>query len=254
MISFLNREKPVRGVVTMENAPGIFKLKTLMESMPAGVAEDITIRSVPLWKRALDISCLLVAFPTVLPLMLMIAGLIKLVSPGPVFFKQERIGFLGRRFMCLKFRTMRVNADTNVHQNYVKGLIKSDAPMVKMDNKGDARLIPLGWLLRASGLDELPQLLNVLKGDMSLVGPRPCTPSEFAEFENWHKQRCQALPGLTGLWQVSGKNKTTFTEMMKLDIYYARNSSIWLDLRIMLRTLPVLFSQLQETQTAKTRK
>ena len=205
---------------------------------------------VPLWKRTLDITCLLVALPTVLPLMLCIAAFIKIVSPGPVFFRQRRIGFLGQPFDCMKFRSMEVNADTQVHSTHVEDLIKSDRPMTKLDNSGDKRLIKLGWFLRATGLDELPQLINVLKGEMSLVGPRPCTPSEFALFQAWQRERCRTLPGLTGLWQVSGKNKTTFTEMIKLDIYYAQHSSIWLDLKIMLMTFPVLFSQVQETQTA----
>lgn len=220
---------------------------------PAAISEDIAGARVPVWKRTLDIMCLLLAMPTILPLMLLIAAVIKIVSPGPVFFKQERIGFLGRPFMCLKFRTMRVNADTKVHQNHLKDLIKCDTPMTKMDSKGDSRLIPLGWLLRSSGLDELPQLINVFRGDMSLVGPRPCTPYEFEQFQPWHKQRLRALPGLTGLWQVSGKNKTTFTEMINLDIYYAQHCSFFFDIRIMLRTFPVLFSQIQETQSQKTR-
>lgn len=240
----------------MQNGGGqkLLEMKGVMESIPAGREEQVRSGSVPLWKRGLDLTCLLIALPTVLPLMLMLAAFIKLVSPGPIFFRQKRVGFLGESFDCLKFRTMEVNADTKVHQNYVADLIKSDTPMTKMDNRGDSRLIKMGWLLRATGLDELPQLINVLKGEMSLVGPRPCTPAEFGCFQAWHKERCKALPGLTGLWQVSGKNRTTFTEMIKLDIYYAQHSSLWLDLKIMLRTFPVLFSQVQETQPGKTRK
>jgi lipopolysaccharide/colanic/teichoic acid biosynthesis glycosyltransferase len=206
----------------------------------------------PLWKRFLDISCLLLAAPTVVPLMLFISCFIKLVSPGPIFFKQERIGLNGRKFLCLKFRSMKVNADTQVHQSHLKDLIRSNVPMTKMDAKGDKRLIPFGGLLRSSGLDELPQLINVLKGEMSLVGPRPCTPYEFEQYEGWHKERFRAVPGLTGLWQVSGKNKTTFNEMINLDIYYADHASIWLDLKIMLKTFPVLISQIQESRTRNT--
>ena len=232
----------------------VLELKRVMESVSAQSEEKMGARTVPIWKRALDLTCLLVALPTVLPLMLLIAAFIKIVAPGPVFFRQKRVGFLGQTFDCLKFRTMEVNADTKVHQNYVADLIKSDTPMTKMDNRGDKRLIKLGWLLRSTGLDEMPQLINVLKGEMSLVGPRPCTPAEFECFQSWHKQRCHALPGLTGLWQVSGKNRTTFTEMIKLDIYYAQHSSLWLDLKIMFRTFPVLFSQVQESQAVKTKK
>jgi lipopolysaccharide/colanic/teichoic acid biosynthesis glycosyltransferase len=203
----------------------------------------------PLWKRCLDILCLLLAAPTVLPLMTFIWAFIKIASPGPVFFKQERIGLGGKKFLCLKFRSMKVNADTKVHQNLLKDLIKGDAPMIKMDAKGDPRLIPFGSLLRSSGLDELPQLINVLKGEMSLVGPRPCTPYEYEQYDSWHKQRFAAVPGLTGLWQVSGKNKTTFKEMIKLDIQYAERASLWLDLQIMLKTFPVLFTQIKESRS-----
>ena len=202
----------------------------------------------PFWKRCLDILCLLLAAPTVVPLMLFLWGFIKIVSPGPAFFKQERIGLGGKKFLCLKFRSMKVNADTGVHQSHLKDLIKADVPMTKMDSKGDSRLIPFGSILRSSGLDELPQLVNVLKGDMSLVGPRPCTPYEYEQYESWHKQRFNAVPGLTGLWQVSGKNKTTFKEMINLDIQYAKRASLWLDIQIMLKTFPVLFTQIRESR------
>jgi lipopolysaccharide/colanic/teichoic acid biosynthesis glycosyltransferase len=125
--------------------------------------------------------------------------------------------------------------------------------MTKMDNFGDPRLIPLGFLLRASGLDELPQLINVLRGEMSLVGPRPCLPYEFDVYLPWQKQRLDTLPGLTGLWQVSGKNKTTFSEMVRLDISYARNSSFWLDVRIIAGTVSALVTQVREAWSAKFR-
>jgi lipopolysaccharide/colanic/teichoic acid biosynthesis glycosyltransferase len=208
----------------------------------------------PIWKRILDISFLLLAAPTVAPLMLFITAFIKLVSPGPVFFRQERIGFGGKKFLCLKFRSMKVNADTRLHQDHLKDLIKSDVPMVKMDIKGDPRLIPFGAFLRSSGLDELPQLINVLIGDMSLVGPRPCTPYEYDHYEEPQKARFAALPGITGLWQVSGKNKTTFSEMVNLDIQYARTASIWLDIKIMLKTFPVLLRQIRESRNPQTRR
>jgi lipopolysaccharide/colanic/teichoic acid biosynthesis glycosyltransferase len=207
---------------------------------------DIPVAKVPVLKRVLDISCLLLALPTLLPLFAAIALLIKIVSPGPVFFTQDRVGFMGRRFRIFKFRTMKANAETETHQNHLRDLINSEKPMTKLDSKGDPRVIKFGGILRSSGLDELPQLINVFRGEMSLVGPRPCTQPEFEQFQPWHKQRFRALPGLTGLWQVSGKNKTTFSEMINLDIRYANEWSLWLDIKIMFLTFPVLLGQIKE--------
>jgi exopolysaccharide production protein ExoY len=205
---------------------------------------------IPLWKRALDL-LVIVAFS--LPILLVSAILafyIKLVSPGPVFFRQERLGLRCRRFQMLKFRTMRVGADTGVHKNHLDDLITSDKPMQKMDHE-DPRLIPFAKWIRASGLDELPQLFNVILGDMSIVGPRPCTEYEFEKFQPWHKERFHAAPGLTGLWQVSGKNSTTFTEMVKLDISYARQQSLGFDLAIMLKTFRVIFQQVNQSRALR---
>src|SRR5262249_30270381 len=160
-----------------------------------------------------------------------IAIAIKAGSKGPVLFKQERVGFLGKRFVLFKFRTMMVDADASVHQAYVANLMKSNAPMTKLDARGDPRLVPFGRVLRASGLDELPQLINVLRGEMSFVGPRPGLPSEYNNaYLPRQRERLRTPPGLTGLWQVSGKNRTTFTEMIELDIQYIRKQSLWLDL------------------------
>jgi lipopolysaccharide/colanic/teichoic acid biosynthesis glycosyltransferase len=205
----------------------------------------------PAWKRVLDVGCVLLTLPVLLPLMIALAVLIKCVSRGPILFLQERVGHRGRRFICFKFRTMKANADAGVHQRHLSDLIRSNAPMVKMDAKGDARLIPFGSLLRATGLDELPQLLNVLGGQMSLVGPRPCVPYEFEQYLPSQKRRFETLPGLTGLWQVSGKNKTTFCEMIALDIHYVENKSPWLDLQIMFRTFPTLVSQVREARARR---
>lgn len=201
----------------------------------------------PRWKRALDLTGCLLALPALGVCTLVMTILTKRVSPGPVFFLQERVGYMGRRFKIYKFRTMKMGADCSVHQEYCKQLIHSNAAMVKLDNRGDSRLIPLGWLLRATGLDELPQLINVLRGEMSLVGPRPCIPSEFEQFVSWQRQRCDALPGLTGLWQVSGKNRTTFEQMIRFDVQYSREYSFWLDLKIIFLTTPTLLAQLRET-------
>jgi lipopolysaccharide/colanic/teichoic acid biosynthesis glycosyltransferase len=197
------------------------------------------------WKRLLDLALIIVCLPPVLLLMALIASMIKLVSPGPILFRQERIGYRRRRFMCLKFRTMKPGADIGAHQQHLDHLLKSNAPMTKLDRLGDARLIPGARLLRATGLDELPQIFNVLRGEMSLVGPRPCTPYELANFKPEHLARFDALPGLTGLWQVSGKNRTTFSQMLEWDIQYAGDKSLWLDLRILARTLPAVVAQIR---------
>jgi len=202
----------------------------------------------PRGKRALDIGLILLAAPVLLPLAVLIGAVIRMVSKGPILFQQERVGYLGKKFMCLKFRTMIVGADTVSHQGHLHQLISSDGPMIKMDAQGDSRIILFGRWLRSSGLDELPQLINVLRGEMSLVGPRPCLSYESDKYLPWQNERFQAVPGLTGLWQVSGKNRTTFVEMMRLDIKYARNKSLWLDLKIILKTIPALMIQMWESR------
>lgn len=203
---------------------------------------------IPRWKRALDIILILMTLPLLLPTMLFIAILVRCVSAGPVLFRQERVGIGGSRFRCFKFRTMSVGNDVAVHQGHLQDLMKSNAPMTKMDVKGDPRIIPFGVPLRASGLDELPQIFNVVLGQMSLVGPRPCVPYEYEKYLPWQKERFNVLPGLTGFWQVSGKNNTSFEEMMRLDIYYSRNSSPWFDLKIIVKTIPALLIQMIETR------
>lgn len=216
---------------------------TLSQSQP-GILFELS------GKRMLDVVLCLLALPVLALFTLLIAIMLSFVSPGPVFFRQERVGYRGRRFRIYKFRTMKVAADTGVHQQHFSQLIHTNAPMVKLDAK-DSRLIPGGHFLRASGLDELPQLVNVLLGDMSLVGPRPCLPAEYVEYTAEQKQRFLAHPGLTGLWQVSGKNRTTFTEMIRLDIKYAQTKSLWLDLWIMFMTIPALIQQLGDAQRIK---
>lgn len=202
----------------------------------------------PLWKRLLDITGIALAAPLLVPLALFLALLIKLVSPGPALFKQERVGFRGRRFLCFKFRTMVANADARQHAGHVVQLMASGRPMVKLDTAGDNRLIRGGGLLRALGLDELPQLLNVFKGEMSLVGPRPCIAYECEQYEPRHWRRFDTLPGLTGLWQVSGKNRTTFEEMIALDVHYVDHKSVFLDLKIMAWTPAAILVQVWETK------
>jgi lipopolysaccharide/colanic/teichoic acid biosynthesis glycosyltransferase len=205
----------------------------------------------PGWKRALDLAAILMALPIVLPLAVVIGVIIRLVSTGPILFKQERVGYRGSRFLCLKFRTMLCGAETVTHQGHLQQLMDSNVPMTKMDSKGDSRIIPFGQLLRASGLDELPQLVNVFKGEMSLVGPRPCLPFEAAKYLPWQLERFNAAPGLTGLWQVSGKNRTTFTKMIQLDIEYSRSKTLLLDVKIIFKTIPALLVQMRDARQQK---
>ena len=199
----------------------------------------------------MDVSCSILALPILALVTLLVWLIMAVVSPGPVFFRQERVGYLGNRFRLFKFRSMYPLAETGSHQQHVAKLMRSRVPMQKMDGRGDARLFPGGWLLRASGLDELPQIINVLLGDMSLVGPRPCIPYEWEQYSSHQRKRFSSIPGLTGLWQVSGKNKTTFDEMIRLDIEYAQRVSPQLDLRIMMLTIPALISQVVDVRNER---
>ena len=145
---------------------------------------------------------------------------------------------------------MKVSAETQSHERHLEELIKVNRPMTKLDAIGDPRLAPFGRILRASGLDELPQIFNVLCGEMSLVGPRPCLPNEFAHYQPWQRERVNGLPGLTGYWQVNGKNKTTFNEMIAMDLFYLKNLSFLLDLKIILKTCAVMTGQLFESRSS----
>ena len=153
--------------------------------------------------------------------------------------------------MIFKFRSMKVHAQTAWHEWYFERLMRDGAPMTKLD-AGDDRIIPWRRFLRATGLDELPQLFNILRGEMSLVGPRPCTPVEFEKYEEWERERVKVPPGLTGYWQVSGKNRTTFQEMIEMDLFYTKNASVRLDLWIMLKTPGALFEQLVDLVQQRT--
>jgi lipopolysaccharide/colanic/teichoic acid biosynthesis glycosyltransferase len=210
--------------------------------------EQLMAGPIPVWKRGLDIAGALAALFVLSPLFLLAFLIVKTTSRGPVFFRQERVGYLGSRFNMLKFRTMKVNADNSAHKQLVKGLIKSqkesgsDHAMTKLDDR-DSQIIPGGKLLRKTCIDELPQLLNVLRGEMSLVGPRPCLSYEAEEYRLWNTERFNTIPGMTGLWQVKGKNALTFEEMIRLDITYARKRSFLLDLKVLFLTLPVILSQ-----------
>lgn len=205
----------------------------------------------PVWKRTLDLSICILTLPITLPLLGAIALTIKLLSKGPVLFRQERIGFNGEPFVCYKFRTMRADAKPLTHRRYALELRESNEPMTKLDFKGDPRLLPLAWILRAIGLDELPQLINVARGEMSIVGPRPCLPDEYNSYTERERRRFGTYPGLTGLWQVSGKNRTTFEEMVRLDVEYARSQSVWRDLSIIARTPTALLEQFKDSRRGR---
>ena len=195
-------------------------------------------------KRGIDLLGSLVLVVTFSPLLLIIAGLVKLSSPGPVVFRQVRIGLMMKPFMMGKFRTMYANADHGIHHNYVNWFISSSDKAQEQDKKNtifkltsDPRITPLGHFLRKTSLDELPQLWNVLVGEMSLVGPRPPLRYELQKYKPWHCHRVlEAKPGITGLWQVTGRSRTSFEEMVRLDLRYARERSLWADIKILLAT------------------
>ena len=200
----------------------------------------------PVWKRAIDIAGATILLVALAPSLLLIATVIKMSSPGSSVLKQRRIGRQGKSFTLFKFRTMRPNADEGVHQDHLTNIIAMDVPMTKLDVAHDPRVFPAGKIIRRCYLDELPQLINVLRGDMSLVGPRPCLPYEARQLKTWQMARFRVLPGMTGLWQVSGKNKTTFTEMIRLDIAYADRLSLLLDAKILFKTIPVILLEVME--------
>jgi lipopolysaccharide/colanic/teichoic acid biosynthesis glycosyltransferase len=186
------------------------------------------------------------SLPLLLPVLVLIGCWVKLVSRGPVFYRQQRVGRRGKQFTIYKFRTMYVNADARAHHAHAEQFIKSDRPMTKLDMLGDSRVIRGGLFLRMSGFDELPQLLNVLRGEMSVVGPRPCVPEEFALYGADQLDRFAVMPGLTGYWQVNGKNRTTFREMIHLDEHYVRHYSLGLDLLILGKTPVAVMAQLYD--------
>jgi len=202
-------------------------------------------------KRSFDIATSSAAILLFSPLFLFIALGIKLSSKGPVIFKQQRIGMNGKPFDFYKFRSMHIDPNDNRHKNFIKSFIaadqdkptekrreKSDLRIFKI--KDDPRIFPLGKFIRKTSIDEFPQFFNVLKGDMSLVGPRPCPTYEWDFYDDWHKKRLNILPGCTGIWQAMGRSTVSFEEMVLLDLYYVNNASLLLDLKILLKTIPVI--------------
>lgn len=236
-------------------APSLFNVlpqKTSVEQI--GVLPMVRLFREPLSdierfiKRASDIVISLIALTLFAPVWLVISLLVKLDSRGSVLFRQERVGMDGRIFLCYKFRTMRADSDEEIHREaYRKNIEGSEHANAGDEDKpvfgkvkDDPRITKAGKWLRRSSLDELPQLLNVLTGDMSVVGPRPPIPYEVEEYDIWHRKRLDMKPGITGLWQVSGRNRLTFDEMVRIDLYYIENWSLWLDLKVILLTLPAM--------------
>lgn len=209
-------------------------------------------------KRVVDVVGAVVGLLLLSPLLLLVALAIRLDSAGPVFYIQERVGARQRTqrgrvawetctFRLYKFRSMVHNADESIHQAHIKAFVAGQTEVAEADDakfklKNDFRITRVGKLLRRTSLDELPQLLNVLKGEMSLVGPRPVPVYEVAEYEPWHHERLLALPGITGLWQVKGRGRVTFDEMVRMDIEYTRTQSLWLDLQLLCLTIPSVLS------------
>jgi lipopolysaccharide/colanic/teichoic acid biosynthesis glycosyltransferase len=201
-------------------------------------------------KRVIDVAGSAALLLLTLPFLAVIALFVKLTSKGPVLYEQERLGQFGARFKCLKFRTMYTDCDPKIHREYVQQFISGNAQSAHAGDSqkalykitGDPRVTPIGRILRKTSLDEFPQFWNVFRGEMSLVGPRPPVPYEFEVYDVWHRRRVLELkPGVTGLWQVSGRNRTRFDEMVRLDLRYSQKWSLWLDLKILLATPRAMF-------------
>lgn len=255
MIACMQRHAPGRELDSVRIRFTIFpkpvdsgRCETVLD--PAFYPELKTLQR-PTWreatKRLLDVAGSVSAVMAFSPVFTLIAIAIRITSHGPALYRQERIGQFGVPFTMYKFRTMKFKARPDVHQQYMKEFIEGrtnredQAGLYKIYN--DPRVTWLGRFLRKASLDELPQFLNVLRGDMSLVGPRPPLRYEIEAYEAWHRRRLfEAKPGLTGLWQVTGRSRTRFDEMVRLDLRYARKQSVWLDLELLFRTMRVLIS------------
>jgi lipopolysaccharide/colanic/teichoic acid biosynthesis glycosyltransferase len=204
--------------------------------LPLVVADGVLSQGMPWWKRGLDIMGASIGLLLLWPLFLLVAAAIKLTSPGPVFFVQRRSGRAGKVFDMYKFRSM--VPDAEARKQSLASLNEQDGPAFKI--KGDPRVTPLGRVLRAASVDELPQLWNVLLGDMSLVGPRPLPCQEAEAYSDWHRQRLDATPGLTCFWQVQARSRVSFDEWTRMDIRYIRSRSLWQDVKLLLTTVPAL--------------
>lgn len=195
-------------------------------------------------KRIFDLLLTVPGLIILSPFLIILAIIIKLDSPGPVIYKQKRIGLNGRPFMCYKFRSMNYNADESLHRKHIIDFAEGrldETQGVKL--KDDPRITRVGRFIRRNSIDELAQLFNVLKGEMSLVGPRPVIPYEADLYDLWQSERFSVLPGITGLWQVAGRSYVSFDEMLRMDIRYIRNQSLWFDILILLKTFPAILSK-----------
>jgi lipopolysaccharide/colanic/teichoic acid biosynthesis glycosyltransferase len=206
---------------------------------PLRAMEPLFVAPMPPWKRMIDIAGASLGLLLLMPLFVMVAAAIKFTSPGPVLFRQRRAGLAGKPFMMLKFRSMVVDADARKSQ--LRGLNEQDGPAFKI--KADPRVTPTGRFLRCTSIDELPQLWNVLRGDMSLVGPRPLPCDESDGCRGWLRQRLDVTPGLTCIWQVTGRSAVSFADWVRMDVQYIRSRSLGGDVKLLLRTLPAIVSQ-----------
>jgi len=229
--------------VEFKLVPGILELiASRISTDEIGGIPLLTIKEIRLQgfnaliKRTADVSVSLAALLFISPLMILVAALIKLESKGPVFFTQKRVGKDGRTFNVYKFRSM----DEGAESIFEQVVAQKGGDIIRFKAKDDPRITRLGRIIRKLSIDELPQLINVLIGDMSLVGPRPPVPIEVEKYSAWHKKRLRIRPGITGLWQVSGRSELPFEDMVRLDIYYIENWSLWMDFRIVLRTIPTV--------------
>jgi len=237
----------LRNPISLEKKPDIEQGETLGNGRVSQNGNTFGLRI----KRLVDITGALIAIIGLLPFMILIAIAIKISSRGPILFIQKRVGFRGKLFWFYKFRSMFENADDAIHREYITKLIRGtvrksnsirrNTPLYKLEK--DRRITKVGKILRNWSLDELPQLFNVIKGDMSLVGPRPAIPYEVERYDAWYLHRLETLPGLTGLWQIKGRSRTTFIEMVRFDIQYIRNWSLWLDFKIILHTFKAVASR-----------
>lgn len=232
--------------VDFKLVPDLFEMRfnevrmDALNGVPLIGVKDVALRGFNLLvKRALDTALALAALVIAGLPMLVIAAFIKITSPGPVFFKQRRVGKDGAEFVCYKFRTMHQDAEERKAE--LLELNEADGPLFKIRN--DPRRTSIGKALRNTSLDELPQVLNILRGEMSWVGPRPPTPEEVATYSSWHLKRLDVTPGLTGLWQVSGRSDLSFDDMVKLDLYYAENWSLAVDIQIIMKTIPAVLKR-----------
>lgn len=229
--------------VDFKLVPDLFEMRfnevriDAVNGVPLIGVKDLALQGFNLFiKRVLDVLLAIGAVIVAAIPMLLVAAAIKLDSPGPVLFRQKRVGRGGKEFVCLKFRSMGIDAEQRLQELLERN--EADGPLFKM--KEDPRLTRVGKWLRRTSIDELPQIFNILRGEMSWVGPRPPTPDEVARYSDWHHKRLDVTPGLTGLWQVSGRSDLSFDEMVKLDLYYAENWSLTVDTMIILRTVPAV--------------